>query len=83
MVPEEFTVNDRLLCPPGATTLDHVSLIVDDVLLGVVGVLSPPQPTATSAITSHRDTETQRQFLLCVSATLRLVSVNDAAFMGV
>jgi hypothetical protein len=76
-------VNDRLLCPPGATVLDHVSLLVDDVLLGVVGVLSSPQPATDAAMTSHRDTEAQSLFMLCVSATLWPVSVKDAAVMDV
>jgi hypothetical protein len=36
-----FNVNVRVLAPPGASTLDQFSVIVVDVLLGVVGVLSP------------------------------------------
>src|SRR5439155_20269372 len=39
MVPAVLTVNERLLCPPGATTLDQLSLMVVEVVLGAVGVL--------------------------------------------
>jgi hypothetical protein len=49
IVPDAFTVNDRELCPPGATVLDHVSLVVVDVLLGVVGELLPPHAVTTTA----------------------------------
>jgi hypothetical protein len=77
IVPEELTVNDRLLCPPGATVLDHVSLIVAEVLLGVVEVLSSPQPATSSvaiisqAITSHGDAEVRRPNLFLLRALLR------------
>jgi hypothetical protein len=54
IVPDAFTVNDRVLCPPGATVLDHVSLIVVEVLLGVVGALLPPHAlTARAATTAN------------------------------
>jgi hypothetical protein len=53
MVPDAFTVNERVLCPPGATTLDHDSFVAVGVGLGVVEVLPPPHAVAKSAITSH------------------------------
>jgi hypothetical protein len=82
-VPEASTVNERLLCPPGATVLVHVSLLVDDVLLGVVGVLSLLHAATSNVMTNHRDTETQRLFFLCVSGTLWPVAVKDAPLMDV
>jgi hypothetical protein len=53
MVPDAFTVNERVLCPPGARTLDHDSLVAAGVGLGVVEVLLSPHAVAKSAITSH------------------------------
>jgi hypothetical protein len=64
MVPDAFTVNERVLCPPGATTLDHDSFVAVGVGLGVVEVLLPPHAVAKSAITSHGDTESRRKFPL-------------------
>jgi hypothetical protein len=84
-VPDAFTVNERLLCPPGATTPDQFSLVGVDVLLGVVDVLSSPHPVAKSAITSHGDTEARSQNVLDlrVFAPPWRVSMNVAALMGV
>jgi len=53
MVPDAFTVNERVLCPPGARTLDHDSLVAVGVGLGVVEVLPSPHAVAQSAIRSH------------------------------
>jgi hypothetical protein len=85
IVPEVSTVNVRLLCPWGATVLDHVSLFVPDVLLGVVGVLSSPHPTAKSAITNHGDTKARKRnlFFLRVAVPPWFVGVKDAAIMDV
>jgi hypothetical protein len=45
MVPAAFAVNDRLLVPPGARTLAHVSFVTV-VVVGDVGVVVPlPHPT--------------------------------------
>jgi hypothetical protein len=63
IVPDAFTVNERVLWPAGATVLDQLSLIVDEVLLGVVGELLslPHAPEKTAAITSHEDTKARRR----------------------
>jgi hypothetical protein len=84
MVPEELTVNERVLCPPGATMLDHVSLIDDEGLLGVVGVSLPPHPATRTATTNHGDTKLRSRhfFSLCVSVPPWFVSEKDAALMG-
>jgi hypothetical protein len=84
IVPDEFTVNERLLCPPGATTPDQFSLVVADVLLGAVDVLLSPHPVAKSAITSHGDTEARSQNFLVLRFSVApwLVSVKVATLMG-
>jgi hypothetical protein len=49
IVPDALTVNERLLVPPGASTLDHVSFIVE-LVVGEAGVLVPsPQPRVIAA----------------------------------
>src|SRR5205814_9159671 len=48
IVPEVFTVNDRLLVPPGASTADQFSLVTVAVVLGDAGLL-PPHADASSA----------------------------------
>jgi hypothetical protein len=53
IVPDAFTVKDRELCPPGATVLDHVSLIVVDVGLGVVGELLLPHAATNAAMRTN------------------------------
>src|SRR4029453_15881098 len=89
IVPADVTVNDRVLAPPGATTLDQFSVTVVDVLLGVVGVLSLPQPAtiivALIPITSHGGTKPRRRNLLTlrVSVSPWFVWVNVAAIMDV
>jgi hypothetical protein len=65
-VPAELTVNERVVVPPGAITLDQFSVTVVDVLLGVVGVLLPhpaSNATALAAATNHgRRRSSQRRY---------------------
>src|SRR6185503_12273955 len=89
IVPAEFSVNDRVLAPPGATTLDQLSVIGPDGLLGVVGVSSLPQPASIIAtlipIMSHRGMKARRRTFLTLRASVSpwFVWVNVAAIMDV
>lgn len=81
IVPAALTVNDRLLVPPGASTLDQFSLVVVVGVEGVVGVLFPPHAEPTNmdatmhANTGHGVIEAQRPVALRVAVSLRPVSV--------
>src|SRR4030095_9513162 len=67
IVPADVTVNVRALAPPGAITLDQFSVTVVDALLGVVGVLSLPQPAsiiaALNAMTEAGSREPEARFM--------------------